>query len=119
MKDELLQELSGAFDEDLSDAVTEFTGQRDGVQGEFDPIADEYVTAPPTNYTGRGVFSDFDIRLIDEVKVLSTDKRLLVLTSEVTEEPMIGDVIDNQYKIHNKTMDAVGATYRLQLRKDG
>lgn len=117
MREELLKELSAAFSDELSDAVTDFTGFREGVQGDYDPVSDTYTNQPDLTYTGRGVFSNFDIRLIDEAKVLSTDKQLLVLQSEVTEEPKIGDVIDDQYKVHNKTMDSVGATYRLHLRE--
>lgn len=117
MQEDLLNELSQAFDTDLSDAVNEFTGYREGEQGAYDPIADEYTNQPPVNYTGRGVFSNFDIRLIDEAKVLSTDKQLLILQNEVTEEPKIGDLIDDQYRVHNKTMDPVSATYRLHLRQ--
>lgn len=119
MRDELQQELSDAFSNDLADAVTEFAGYREGTRGEYDPVLDDYVTTPPLNYTGRGVFSNFDTRLVDGNTILNTDKNLLVLTSEVTEVPKIGDTIDDQYVIHNMSQDPAGATFTLHLRKHG
>ncbi|MEQ5857229.1 hypothetical protein NFI08_16270 [Halomonas sp. EF61] len=38
LRDDLQADLDEAFDDDLDDAVTTFTGSRTVVSGEFDPI---------------------------------------------------------------------------------
>lgn len=115
LRDDITADLAEAFDTDLADAVTAFTGSRIVGQGAYDPITETRPTITET-YTGRGVFGSFDRRLVDGANILATDIRLLALQAEVTSPPQVDDRI-NGYKVMGPiNQDPASATWVVQLR---
>lgn len=113
MRDEIQADLKQAFDTDLADAVKAFTGSRT-VDLSYDPVTDTQMT-DAESYTGRGVFGQFSKSEIDNLNILITDVQLLCLQSEVTDTPMIDDLI-NGMRIIKVGKDPADATWILQLR---
>ncbi|MDH0705319.1 glutamate 5-kinase [Pseudomonas sp. GD03862] len=125
LRDDIQADLAEAFDDDLADAVSEFTGTYMG-PGVWDPVS-ETTTAQPVTYTGRGVLSRYEDSRIDNVNILVGDLRLTALANEVTDTPDVGhkitapDLMDRSkqvaYLVKSVRSDPASATYRLQLRK--
>lgn len=124
LRDELTADLAEAFDSDLADAVTPFTGTRQG-EGEYDPILG-VVTPTTITYAGRGVFGSYEHDLIDGTNILATDERLTVLQAEllITEggeptttraAPEVGDIIEGRAVVGVR-QDPARAAWRIQLR---
>lgn len=119
LRAELTAEVAVAFDTDLADAVSSFTGSRFVPSGPPDPVEQ---TQPGTTiaYTGRGVFGGFGIQISEALGILRTDVKLTALQSEVTQTPKVDDVIKRfgeQYTVIDVAQDPVSATWRLQLRR--
>ncbi|POF94353.1 glutamate 5-kinase [Pseudomonas putida] len=124
IRDEIQADLAEAFDDDLADAVSAFTGTYMG-PGVRDPIS-ETTTAQPVNYTGRGVLDSYDSRRIDGLNILVGDVLLICLANEVTDKPAVGhqitapDLITGEpatYRIVSPGIDPAKAHYEIQLRK--
>lgn len=121
LRDDLTADIAEAFDTDLADAVTEFTGTRITGEGTYDPITEEWTPGTLT-YTGRGVFGGFGIDMIDGVNILRTDTKLTALQAEVIrapgipETPAVDDTI-NGMKVISIGADPAKASYSIQLRK--
>lgn len=124
LRDEVQADLAAAFDDDLADAVSPFTGSYMG-PGDWDPVS-ETNTAQPVTYTGRGVFDSYDSRRIDGLNILVGDVLLIALANEVTDKPAVGhqitatDLITGQpvtYRIVSPGIDPAKAHYEIQLRK--
>lgn len=124
LRDELTADLAEAFDSDLADAVTAFTGARQG-EGEYDPILG-VVTPTTITYAGRGVLAAYDHDMIDGTNILATDERLTVLQAEllISENgvatdtravPAVGDTIAGKVVVGVR-QDPARATWRIQLR---
>lgn len=112
--DELTEEIAAAFDDDLADAVSTFAGVQI-VKGNYDPITNS-SNDTVINYSGRGVFSDYDYKLVDGESILATDKNLIALQAEVSDIPKVDDTIDNIFKVISVKSDPVNATWNIQLR---
>lgn len=124
LRDEIQADLAEAFDEDLADAVSTFTGTYMG-PGVWDPVG-ETTTAQPVTYTGRGVLDSYDSRRIDGMNILVGDVLLICLASEVTDKPAVGhqinavDLITGEqiaYRVITAGVDPASAHYEIQLRK--
>lgn len=124
LRDEIQADLAEAFDDDLTDAVSAFTGTYIG-PGVWDPVS-ETTTAQPVTYTGRGVFDSYDSRRIDGLNILVGDVLLICLVNEVTDRPAVGHEITAQdlltgqhatYRIVSPGIDPAKAHYEIQLRK--
>lgn len=115
LRDDLAADIGAAFDTDLADAVTAFTGKRVTGQGTYDPLTEEW-TPGETTYTGRGVFGSFSIEMVDGIQILRTDIKLTALQNEVTDTPVMDDVI-NGLVVKGVAQDPASATWTLQLRK--
>ncbi|BAR92398.1 hypothetical protein [Pseudomonas phage PS-1] len=124
LRDELTADIAEAFDTDLADAVTAFTGTQQGDEG-YDPVTGEMTTSA-TTYAGRGVFGSYSNDEIDGSSILATDERLTVLQAEVlvTEAgittdaraaPKVGDMISGR-RVIQLGKDPAGATWIIQLR---
>ncbi len=113
MRDEISSEIAEAFDSDLADAVSEFSGKR-VIKGIYDPITG---TAADTviNYTGRGVFGSYALSLVDGESILSTDQKLTTLQAEVTDVPLINDKI-NGFTVISVSKDPANVSWIIQLR---
>ena len=81
LRDDLQADIAEAFDDDLADAVTAFTGSRT-VAGEYDPVTGSSTAT--VAYSGRGVFGSFRQEEIDGAVIIATDTKLTALQNEVT-----------------------------------
>ena len=121
LRDDLQADLAEAFDSDLSDAVTAFTGTR-AVASDADDGIDDWMNPPnaPSNntmtYTGRGVFTDYSTYELNSDIINVTDVKLIVLQNEITAEPIADDKI-NGYSVVRVNRDPALATYEIQLRQ--
>ena len=121
LRDDIQADLAEAFDEDLSDAVTAFTGTRT-TASDTDDGTDDWMNPPgtPSNstltYTGRGVFADYSTYELDSDIINVTDTKLICLTNEITAEPIADDKI-NGYSVVRVDKDPAGAAYEIQLRQ--
>ncbi|BBR53841.1 MULTISPECIES: glutamate 5-kinase [Pseudomonas] len=124
LRDEIQADLAEAFDEDLVDAVSTFTGTYMG-PGVWDPV-NETTTAQPVTYTGRGVLDSYDNRRIDGLNILVGDVLLICLANEVTDRPAVGHLITATdlitglpvtYRVVSPGIDPAKAHYEIQLRK--
>ncbi|WP_025126474.1 hypothetical protein [Pseudomonas sp. PH1b] len=122
--DDIQADLAEAFDDDLADAVSAFTGTYMG-PGMWDPVS-ETTTAQPVTYTGRGVLDSYDSRRIDGLNIMIGDLLLICLANEVDDRPAVGhqitvtDLITGQqatYRIVSPGIDPARAHYEIQLRK--
>jgi hypothetical protein len=124
LRDELTADIAEAFDEDLADAVTAFTGTQQG-EDDYDPVTGA-MTPSVTAYAGRGVFGSYSNDEIDGSSILATDERLTALQAEVmvteagnpTETratPKVGDMIAGK-RVIQLGKDPAGATWIIQLR---
>lgn len=124
LRDDIQADLAEAFDDDLADAVSTFTGTYMG-PGVWDPVS-ETSTAQSVTYTGRGVLDNYDSRRIDGVNILVGDVLLICLANEVTDRPAVGhqitadDLITGQavtYRVVSPEIDPAKAHYEIQLRR--
>ena len=91
IRSDIQSDLAAAFDTDLADAVSAFTGTYMG-SGVRDPIS-ETTTAQPVTYTGRGVLDNYDSRRIDGMNIKVGDVLLICLANEVSDKPAVGHQI--------------------------
>lgn len=124
LRDEIQADLAEAFDDDLADAVSTFTGTYMG-PGVWDPVS-ETSTAQPVTYTGRGVLDSYDSRRFDGLNILVGDLLLICLANEVTDRPAVGhqisaaDLITGEqiaYQVITAGVDSASAHYEVQLRR--
>lgn len=121
LRDDLQADLAEAFNTDLSDAVTAFTGTRT-VAGETDSGIDDWMNPPNATrestltYTGRGVFADYSKYELDSDIIDVTDVKLICLANEITNEPIADDKI-NGYSVVRVNRDPALASYEIQLRQ--
>lgn len=121
LRDDIQADLAEAFDSDLSDAVTAFTGVRT-MADDTDSGGDDWMLPPdaPSNstltYTGRGVFADYTAYELDNDIVQASDVKLICLANEITAEPIADDKI-NDYRVVRVNRDPASATYEIQLRQ--
>ena len=121
LRDELQADLAEAFDDDLADAVTAFTGVRT-VASETDDGVDDWMLPPDAvtdatlTYSGRGVFTDYSTYELDSDIINVTDVKLIVLQNEITAAPIADDKI-NGYSVVRVSQDPALATYEIQLRQ--
>lgn len=124
IRDELLAEIAAAFDDDLKDAVCQFSGESFSEKS-VDPVT-EQVIGEKISYSGRGVLSRYRLDSIDGVNILRGDLKLTALTNEVSGKPGVDHLItvpdlltgnSQQYKIISADTDPARAAYSLQLRR--
>lgn len=121
LRDDLQADLAEAFYDELSDAVTAFTGTRT-VADDADSGIDDWMNPPDTpsastlTYTGRGVFTDYSTYELNSDIINVTDVKLIVLQNEITAEPIADDKI-NGYSVVRVSKDPALATFEIQLRQ--
>lgn len=111
--------LPKAFDNQLKDAISTFTGTRKGSSGEYDPVLGEYVGGADISYTGRGVLSSYKKEELQALQVELTDVKLLCLQIESTSAPKVDDIItvgDVGRRVLNVSQDPSSSLWLLQLR---
>lgn len=119
MRDTVTGDLSRAFDNELADAVTEFTGQRAG-DSTYDPATGTYTSADALTYYGRGIIAQYSRYAVERYGIPRADRQLLALQRELTDKvgkqvvPAVGDVIAGM-RVKDILSDPVDATYEIQL----
>ncbi|CAK7070171.1 MAG: hypothetical protein KER_03083 [Kerstersia gyiorum] len=118
LRDEITADIAAAFDADLADAVSTFTGSRFEPSGPADPISQTQPGSTVT-YTGRGVFGGYGVDVVDGISILRTDTKLTALQAEVTGTPKVDDDVvrgDQQFKVISIGADPAAVSYSIQLR---
>lgn len=121
LRDDIQADLAEAFNDDLADAVTAFTGVRT-IAGDTDSGIDDWMNPPDTpsastlTYTGRGVFTDYSTYELNSDIINVTDVKLIVLQNEITSEPIADDKI-NSYSVVRVSKDPANASFEIQLRQ--
>ncbi|KAA8689568.1 Uncharacterized protein ALO80_00879 [Pseudomonas caricapapayae] len=116
IRDEIQADMAEAFDTDLADAVKTFSG---GITlpGKVDQVTEDSTPGAVIAYTGRGVFADYRIDLIDGESIKATDQELIALTNEVIGGvPQVGHKI-NGFDVLNVQKDPADCIYQIQLRE--
>lgn len=120
LRDEITADIAEAFDSDLADAVSEFTGSRVVGQGPYDPVTETRPTITES-YAGRGVIGSFDMRVVDGILILRTDIKITALQAEIVGDAVkIGDTIvrgGESFKVIQIEQDPAGASYSIQIRR--
>lgn len=119
LRDEITADIAEAFDTDLADAVSSFTGSRWEATGPYDPINQEQPGQTIT-YIGRGVFGSFGIQVSEALNIPRTDIKLTVLQAELSAVPQMDDDIEcsgDTYRVIHVGRDPVAATWTLQIRR--
>jgi hypothetical protein len=120
LREDLQADIAEAFDDDLADAVTAFTGARTVVTG-YNPVTEEPIKTVE-NYSGRGVFGSYSTDIADGINILLTDTKLTALQNELIDAygaaftPAVDDKI-NGLKVISIGKDPAGASWSIQLRK--
>lgn len=119
LRDELQADIAGAFNEDLADAVHEFTCER-VIKRNFDPVHETYEEEI-ISYSGRGVlFGQYKSYDIANLGIPALDSKATVLQNEVTDEPAIDDkwvVSNTSYRVINISKDPTDVIWICQIRK--
>ena len=120
MRDELQQELAEAFNDDLADAMNNFTCSKVTYSGNYNPVTEQYDQEENTTYSGRCILGNYlkDTVKPDDYQV--SDVKALLLQNEVTAVPQINDewvMGSDTYKVINVSKDPVNATWSCQLRR--
>lgn len=111
---EITSDLQDAFNSDLKDAVSEFTGIRHTLSDD-DWLENGNATNKPYEYIGRGMFSAYRSSEIDGNTIIATDVKLIVLQAEC-DEIQIDDVI-NGYQVVHIAQDPARVSMTVQLRQ--
>jgi hypothetical protein len=132
IRDDIWADVAEAFDEDLADAVQDFSFERVTV-GEIDPVTGVPTGGDEVLVSGRGVFGGYSSADMaaasnssDGQHIESTDVKLLALQLEVINEagemvkPVEGDYItyaDGTMRAVRVGKDPASATWVIQLRR--
>ena len=117
LREDIQSDIDEAFDTDLSDAVTSFTYRE--VSRVYDPN-DNTVSDTNTDYSSRGVISNFKREVFRDSNVLPTDAKIIILQHELIVEPVAEALIitsDRTYTIIKVMQDPAAATWTLQCRE--
>lgn len=122
LRDDIQADLASAYNTDLADAVTAFTGSRVVTSGTYDPVIGGYPSTTLT-YSGRGVMGGYKTLEIDNQNVYATDVKLSgVLQNELIDsegaavQPQVDDLIAGM-KVVSVGQDPAGAQWQIQLRR--
>lgn len=113
MKQEITADIASAFDTDLADAVQSFTATRQTQQ--HDDWANNDTGKPIDVYMGRGIFSSYTAYEMANGAIGIHDVKLICLQSEMTDTPMIDDII-NDMRVLSIQKDPANVSYTIQLR---
>lgn len=119
LRDELSADIAEAFDTDLADAISEFTGSRFEPSGPPDPI-NQTQPGETITYAGRGVFGSFGIQVSEALNIPRTDIKITALQAEVENMPKIDDDIERggvEYRVIHVGQDPAGASWTIQIRR--
>lgn len=110
---EITTDIIQAFDGDLADAVTPFTATRSASTDDDWAINDDGNDSH--SYTGRGVFGSYSSYETDGQVITTSDVKLICLQKELTDTPMIDDVINGR-RVLSIQKDPADVVWVIQLR---
>lgn len=123
LREEIQSEVAAAFDEDLADAVSDFSGYY-VTHRHWDPVTKRRRTS--AIYTGRGVLTRYKLGRIDGINILHGDLKLTALVCEVTDKPAVDHIIEiydpvsrqlQRYEVITASLDPSASVYSIQLRR--
>ena len=120
IKDDIQAEVAAAFSADLADAVDTFTCEKLIYSGEFDFETQTYPIVGDESYSGRGVRGNYLRDMVKPIDYQTTDAKAIVLQTELTGIPQIGDVwqfADGGFEVKNISQDPTSSIWTCQLRK--
>ncbi len=124
VREEIQSEVAAAFDEDLADVVSDFSGSYVTYRN-WDPVTETGGESTAT-YTGRGVLTRYKQGRIDGINILHGDLKLTALVCEVTDKPAVGHIIEiydsvsrqlQRYEVITASVDPSASVYSIQLRR--
>ena len=115
LKEFLDTNLKAAFQNQLKDAYKPFVLKRTtNTRDKQTDQTDQNVITVET-FNSSGVFGKFNSEEVDGSNILYTDERLLILQSQLSTRPEIGDVINNK-RVSSVGKDPADVTWVLGLR---
>lgn len=120
LRDDILEGLAEAFDNDLFDAAVPIVVTQNA-RGGYDP-ATGTVTSPNTSSQNtRGIFDDYLELEVFNSAIEPGDTRIMILSSEISSKPLIGAniirVSDNKlFRIISVAIDPANCVYFCQSR---
>lgn len=121
LRDEIQADIAEAFNTDLADAITPFTCTRI-TKGNWDPVEETYDETR-FEYSGRCVFGFYNQQEVVKstvLNILETDRKAILMQSEVTAEPKVDDewrIEGKLYRVMYIKSDPTKLLYTVQLRK--
>ncbi|MFH8134212.1 glutamate 5-kinase [Pantoea osteomyelitidis] len=124
IREEIQTEIAAAFNEELADAVVDFSACY-VVRSGWDPVT-ETGNETIVTYGGRGILAAYALSRIDGVNILKGDVRLIALKNEVSAVPKEGHTVTapdliigmhQAYTIISVKVDPAAASYVIQLRR--
>ena len=124
LREEIQSEVAAAFDEDLADAVSDFSGSY-VPHRHWDPVTETGGESTEI-YTGRGVLTRYKLGRIDGINILHGDLKLTALVCEVTDKPAVDHIIEiydpvsrqlQRYEVITASVDPSASVYSIQLRR--
>ncbi len=115
---EITADIQDAFDTDLSDAVSVITYNDFNGAPTYDP-ASGVVTAPITTHATEGVVSIIDKRMIDGEIFKAGDYAVLILFSQLSITPAIGEsmtIAGEKHSIYAVEHDPASVAWTLYTR---
>ena len=112
LKEFLDTNLKAAFQNQLKDAYKPFVLKR--TINTRNKQTDQNVITVDT-FNSSGVFGKFNTEEVDGSNILYTDERLLILQSQLSTRPEIGDIIANK-RVSSVGKDPADVTWVLGLR---
>lgn len=125
-KSDIQESLKEAFDNELSDFVTQFSIKKKDYSGNYDVESGVRVKNESNHYS-RGVFSVVDSKKVDGESIKSTDEIVVVIASELDCEILIDDEIITDSGVVYIVIDpapvlggdSIPVIYESQVRKNG
>lgn len=121
LRDEIQADIAEAFDEDLADAVYQFSCTKAIHSNEYDFATQSYPIERYETYNGRGVlFGSYAKDMVKPTGYQAEDAKATILQSEVSAVPQIDDewlTVKGIFKVMDVGADPADVTWVVRLRK--
>jgi hypothetical protein len=125
-RSDIQDSLKEAYDNELSDFVTQFSISKKDYSGDYD-LAEGKRAVIESNHYSRGIFSVVDSKKVNGESIKSTDEILVVIASELDCDILIDDEIITDsgavYIVIDPAPvlggDSIPVIYESQVRKNG
>lgn len=121
LRDEIQADIAEAFDEDLADAVYQFSCTKAIHSNEYDFATQSYPIERYETYNGRGVlFGSYARDMVRPTGYQVEDTKATILKSEINGTPQIDDewlTSRGVFKVIGISIDSADVALIFQLRK--